>query len=373
MNNKLTNFITGSNKYAGKTIYFKSLLTEENKKLVDLLKDLNIEKLNMTSVGNSIASGYSVSDSIKPLLSRNESLYEMLENNNIKSELNIFARCQNNREDKSLSYMFNNTKKSELNKYNRSDYMKEDVEENITVEEVYKYFPIEVENDKGLDDIILEKEDNLANIIVSCCCTGSFLDNITRGGKILNKGFQEDLISIECVLKYIYYKNPYTQVYVSGIPNFLNISITNIVNNRIKSICDKYVNSTYVESVPAHLFYNKDNKIVVDLHHNENEYLNLNNNFISAINDNYLDNMLKTEMHLLFSSISSKNEVESPKLKNDSSIIEEKLNNLLLKYKPYYEKQEKSISDTTKNFIKNYKNNYHHNYFYNQKKTLLIY
>lgn len=60
---------------------------------------VKITNLRLISLGNSIASGYSMVRSTKPLLLRNESLEEVLQKENITLERHHFARAQNNNDE----------------------------------------------------------------------------------------------------------------------------------------------------------------------------------------------------------------------------------------------------------------------------------
>ena len=69
-----------------------------NTKLALLCKDNNITNLRLTSIGNSIASGYSWFRTTKPLLLRNNSLEKIMEAYDINLDLHQYARAQNNLE-----------------------------------------------------------------------------------------------------------------------------------------------------------------------------------------------------------------------------------------------------------------------------------
>ena len=49
-------------------------LYDYNTLFIDLMKNRGINKVNLTSIGNSIATGFSINDSLVPLLKRNEDL-----------------------------------------------------------------------------------------------------------------------------------------------------------------------------------------------------------------------------------------------------------------------------------------------------------
>ena len=286
---------------------------EKNNRLSLILKMNGISKLVMTSLGNSIASGYSMTRMIKPLLMRNETLEKMLLNQGIILERHSFARAQNNSDEHIYDWVMSNVKESDMNKRVRIDYNGGATSlptAEITEERINEYYPTKLEDDKGLIDIISESDENLANIVVYNGCTGSFLDNVTRGGKIrhmLTYGLKRDIKGLEATLKYIQGQNRTngnnTQVYLCGAPNWLGIHLTDILNRKLKKIAKEYANVTYVDSVPSKFFYKKikddsvtdanvaqqilSNIPLPDPHYDETEYLKFNNNIIEAINNNF--------------------------------------------------------------------------------------
>ena len=260
-------------------------LSVVNNRFIRFINESGIDCVNLTSVGNSIATGYSMNDMIKPLLLRNGDLIRKC---NFNLNLRSYARAQDNNDEHIFDWFINNIKQSEINKKVQYDFMNDNGldHKNIDDEKVMKYYPTEIKNDIGLRDLVSLKGDNLANIIVYNGVTGSFLDNLTRHGRMF-RGFGRDLVSLESSLKYIYLTNPYTQVYVCGIPNLLGINAVEVVNKEIRKICKMYNNCCYVKPVAQNLLYIKDGKKVLDVHYNREEYLNLNKSILEAIMHNY--------------------------------------------------------------------------------------
>lgn len=152
---------------------------------VSMLKNQQINKVNFTSLGNSIASGFSLSHKIKPLLKRNVLLENILKENKIECNMFNFCRPQDNNDEHILDWIINNRKISYINNLINIDLGNTDKSmKNIIISktDIQRYYPIYLENDIGLKDIIRIKEQKLANIIIYNGLTGSFLDNITRGG-----------------------------------------------------------------------------------------------------------------------------------------------------------------------------------------------
>lgn len=297
----------------------KKLIVEQqnlNNKLANMFSENGIKKFRLLSLGNSIGSGYSMVRTIKPLLLRNQTLEEVMSNNDIDIDIHHFSRAQNNSDEHIFDWIQSNITQSKFNESVRNDYSGSTTSmpsPGLDKSKIDEYYPINQNEEEGLKDIILKSDENLANIVVYNGCTGSFLDNVTRGGKITHKltyGVKRDIKGLEATLKYIQYNNRFngsnTQIYICGAPNWLGIHLTDILNNKLKQIAKQYANTTYVDSVPAKIFYKKLNadkvtdpneaqsilsKIpfpAVDMHYDETEYLKFNNNIIEAINDNFL-------------------------------------------------------------------------------------
>lgn len=325
-------------------------LYKVNSRFIKLMNDRGIKKVNLTSIGNSIATGFSLNDSLVPLLKRNEDLVNRA---SFDLKLRAYARAQDNSDGKIFHYLNSNITQAEINKYVRNDYLSETVgmfkglfkkrkkilevldgtrEKNkivglfkkalkinddsktLTKAEikklndellylddkisdiksvVEKYYPLEVQNDIGLNDLIKQDESELANIVVYNGFTGSFLDNWSRKGPFRHTGviklgtFKIDEKDMYASLKKIYDDNPNTQVYLCGMPNITGINLVDIENKKLKKLCKEFPNCVYVAPSPQHFLYSKDGKIFVDIHYNDEEYLDLNKNIMKAIVNNF--------------------------------------------------------------------------------------
>ena len=364
----LLKLITGSNKYANKELKESLKLESQNERFMEMLKSNGITTVNITSLGNSIATGYSVNSIIKPLLKRNETLENILESNSITLNEYSFARAQDNNDEHILDWILNNMKQSEINRRVHVDFGDNPNAMDrtcITDENVEKYYPLKPENDIGLGDLIMKNNKNEANIIVYNGATGSFLDNFTRKGRHLNfHGFYRDFKSMEAVLKTIYLKNPNTQVYVCGIPTFTRLNLTFYFNRIIKKICSNYPNCTYVAPSPQHMIYDKDGNLSIDIHYNENEYLRLNNNIMKSIVDNFERNRCLIDFDKSTKKISNTCQYDEPNMKDDEKYMLECISRLMSKHKRVIdEKMLKTIKDY-------YKEKYPYDYFYTPKKDV---
>lgn len=304
-----------------------------NEKLALLLNKNGIKNLYITSYGNSIATGYSMQRTIKPLLIRNSSINSIMNINGILLERHAFARAQNNNDDHLFEWLVSNIKESEINRMIRSDYSGGATSMPVAYldNSMLDYFyPLDFQEDKGLKDIIESKGIDLANIIIYNGCTGSFLDNVTRNGNIsqmLTYGINRDIRSLEAILKYIQssnrMNNTNTQIYICGAPNFLGLNISSLINNKLKKVVKQYANAFYVEPVKSKFFYRNiaTGKLGVDIHYDEGEYDRLNNNILEAILNNYEINKVMIDSDREFYKLSSRIEFEGNGLLRQDELI----------------------------------------------------
>lgn len=267
-------------------------LDENNYKLANLLTSLKIKKINLINCGNSIASGYSINSFTKPLLLRNENIENIVGGKGIILKRYNFSRPEDNNDEHIYSWLINDIPLNTISRLNRFDIVQMNAI-GIDDKQVDEYYPLN-------DETTLKKllnEDDSSNIIVYNGATGSFLDNITRGGKhFLTYGIKRDCTSIESFLKYIQEinreQNKNIQVYLCGAPKLLGLSDT-FINPKLKKISQNYANVTYVENFPKKFLYRlEEGKITPDLHYDDVEYLILNYMIIKEINDNYLINKI---------------------------------------------------------------------------------
>lgn len=270
-----------------------------NRRLAAFFHEHHIKHFRLISLGNSIASGYSIVRETKPLLLRNNTLPTIMKEHDIELDIHHFARAQNNNDEHVLEWIESNIKESEIHKMNQNDYSNNSTSmrtTGLTEEKIKEYYPTEIENDVGLKDILTDQESNLANIVIYNGATGSFLDGITRGGNLFQQfthGIKRDISSMEATLKIIQTNNrknlSNTQVYICGAPNFLGLNISEVINSKLKSLADHYANVIYVEPVKSKLFYDSLNGTgkEIDIHYDEEEYQAFNNKMIESIQKNY--------------------------------------------------------------------------------------
>jgi len=252
------------------------------------LQALNVKRLNLISCGNSIAAGFSMSSFTKPLLLRNENIEKIIRGKGIEFKRYHFSRSEDNNDEHIYSWLINDVPLDIINRLNRFDISNMN-EIGVDDKKANEYYPL---YDKATLKQILVHE-NSSSIIIYNGATGSFLDNITRGGKhFFTYGIKRDCISIEAFLRYIQEmnreQNKNIQIYLCGAPQILGLS--NIfINSKLKKLSENYANVVYVESIPKKLIYRRDDgKIIPDLHYDESEYLSFNNQIIRAINENFV-------------------------------------------------------------------------------------
>ena len=332
-----------------------------NKVIIDKQKELNMEvasmlknsdssitNLRLISLGNSIASGYSMVRTIKPLLLRNDSIESIMKEYDIELERYHFARAQNNNDEHIFEWLASNVTENEMHEMNRRDYSlaaSSMVTHELTPEQIEKYYPYNETDNKGLRDLALDNNLNTANIIIYNGCTGSFLDAATRNGKLtqqLMSGVNRDTVGLESVLKYIQTNNrtnqANTQVYVCGAPNFLGLGISELINKKLRKIVKNYANVSYVEPVKSKFFYRpleeateefelgflqnflKNHMYQVDIHYDEEEYLNFNNNIMEKIKENYEINNSMISIDRQMYELNHSLEVKYPELIGDEAV-----------------------------------------------------
>ncbi len=262
--------------------------------LVKMLKDNEKTKLILTALGNSISTGFSFCDENKPFLDRNELLEAICEEYDIDLYKYKFARSENNSDQNTLNYILNNYTEKEMNEMNRRDYEKYILGGNelLSKEKIEEYYGEDKASDVQIQDILFNTEDDAANIVVYNGLTGSFLDNVTRGGMHkLTNGIKKDLSHVEAILSLIHNSNreneSNTQVYLCGAPRVLNTSVQDIFMNKyLRRIIERYPHTTYVDNVKRHFIYKGKSK--VDLHYDKNEYLKLTHVLLKSITKNYI-------------------------------------------------------------------------------------
>ena len=290
-----------------------SQLRKTNEELISELSNLGIRKIQISSIGNSIATGFSAMSTNRPLLSRNESLPEIAKDNGIKLDTYQFSRFENNSDEHTLNSLLSNKKESAFNAESRCDYKN----------------PEDVQEDRGMADVLLDAQDGLANFVIANVGTGAFLDNWTRGGHhLFTNGIAKDRAYIESFLGIIQFNNRQnyanTQVYLCGAPRILNTPLTDIfINSPLKTIAKRYANVIYVPSISRKVLY--QNSIMPfsfpDTHYDEEEYIRLLNKIGQLMTSSFNLTSSLIEIDRLFSNRSREIEMTERKIDTRDEIL----------------------------------------------------
>lgn len=257
------------------------------------LKQFGISKLRLTCYGNSIASGYSEIYPTIPLLFRNTTLQRDMKYCEITLESFHFARARSNNEDHTFTWLLNNITQSEIYRMNRQDY-ENNTMKNIpfTEEQLDQYFPLFPKHNRGLQDIIKESNETLANIVIYHGATGSVIDNFTRKGRHKNLfPAQKDIQGLDAILRTIQNFNRQgseTQVYLCGIPNPMGSNVFGLVNHQLGNLAKKYANVVYIPPLLEQFVHLKNGMIQMDIHYSDIEYQKLNLKLMKSLCEHYL-------------------------------------------------------------------------------------
>lgn len=268
-----------------------------NKKLADKFMKLGITHFRLTSLGNSLALGLSLVRGNQLLLYRNLSLSDVMDEASITLERHHFACVRGNSEADIYSFLVNNVKESSVLEMNSRNYTNIfdsslyhlDNRENMPPY-FFSYF------DRGLRDLVLESAEGLANIIVYQGCTNSLTKAFFDKKKMVTTFLSEkrvDFDYLSSILDYFQMMNRIngssTQIYLCGVPDVLGLHFSEIINASLKSLSKRYANVCYVSPVCSKLFYldRVSNRIKMDVHYDEEEYLKLNYHIIASIYENY--------------------------------------------------------------------------------------
>ena len=271
-----------------------------------ILYNLNKGELSLTSLGNSISCGFSFSDINLPLLDRNPYFSEMSKKYGIDLSKHKFARSENNSDEHIFDWIINNVSEGYIDLLNRRDYENYSLKNNSLIEPSEINIIYDVKSKDKIQDVLSKSNKGLANIVIYNGLTGSFLDNVTRGGKhVLTGGIKKDLSYVESILGYIQNNNrennSNTQVYMCGVPRIMNTSLSNIfMNKRLVNVLKRYANVTYVKNFSRKPFYKVGNIYLPDPHYNSDEYRKLLYMAMDSMIENFKlrDKLIKTDRDL---------------------------------------------------------------------------
>ena len=365
-------------------------LSEANSLFIELMNRLGIKKVNLTSIGNSIATGFSFNDSLIPLLKRNSDLVDRAD---FDLKLRAYARAEDNCDSNIFEWLEGNFTQSQINELVRFDYqnkygmfrglyelLDDKNQENVKYAKkkihiidkiVEKYYPDKVEDDIGLNDLVKQNESGLANIFIYNGYTGGFLDKVTRNGlpNVL-RGFVRDKDALKASLRKIFTSNPHAQVYLCGMPNITGLNITYIKNRDLIEICREFPNCVYVAPVTQNFVYKtKEGKFSIDIHYNDEEYLNFNANIMNAIVNNYVPTKILIEFDIYMRNLSDQFR------KMDTGLGEDKIQQIFrTKADEYFDeihlKNKLSVRQLEK-IRAYYKEEYPHRFYYSPREYVV--
>ena len=298
----------------------KEKLEKTNKELIKFMKDYPKKSLLLTSIGNSISDGFSMSEPGRMLLDRNLGLIELGKKNGIIVKKYHLSRSENNNSLTVANWIRNNCTEQDSYNWNKEDYRRNIRNGNtlLTEEEIERY--LSNGSNEQIQDVILKSKVDAANIVILNLGTGSFLEILTRHGSLtipnIFNSLQRDIRGISQILELIQNNNRdrslHTQVYLCGAPRIMNTIITDLIMNpAIKKIGNEYANVTYVPSFPRQAFYKTPSgTILPDPHYNHAEYYHFLNNIERHIINSYLVRDLMIELDNTLYKLSNENDVK---------------------------------------------------------------
>ena len=274
----------------------KEKLDRVNEELIKYFKDYPKKSISLTAIGNSISDGLSLSEPGLPLLKRNLELIDIGRLYEIDINIYQLSRRESNNSFLVLDWIRKNDTEADSNRWNQIDYLR-NARPILSENELNRLFS--GGSLKGIKEILFDSNKDNANIVIINLGTGSFLDIITRHGKITQifDSIDRDIVGIWSILELIQSNNrsvgSNTQVYLCGAPRIFNTLISDItMNPKMRRLATNYANVTYVPSFPKQPFYRTKDGIITDLHYNEAEYYHL----LSLINESIIDNYLKRDL-----------------------------------------------------------------------------
>lgn len=296
---------------------------EQNKvlssRVAKLFENIDGNKpLNISSMGNSISSGYSKCDEMIPLLARTSLYKEGYQDVNFYS----YARVRRNEERNVLNWYDVNIEHMEINNLLIADILaKEEQYARFGERELGEYQKFAKRTNLGMQDYVqLDK-----NIIIYNGLSGSFTDTLRKGNihdkaKLLSC-FKKDYEDLKALLKQFYRDNPHVQVYVCGLPDFMEWGITSLYDKYIRLAVASVPNAIYVPGSSRNFLCRLENQKELDIHYNQVEYLMLLNRVFESIIKNYIKIAFKTDVLSELKEYSQAVEMVCTTSKGESEIV----------------------------------------------------
>lgn len=296
-------------------------LEQVNEELVRFMRDYPKETLILSSIGHSIADGFSAAEPGKLLLNRNLGLIDYGKRNGLNVKTFHLARWENNNSLSVANWIRANLSEKETDAWNRVDYRRAKFfgKTLMTEDQIREYFS--GGTNRKVQDVIFapDPKNNKANIVILNLGTGSFLDIVTRHGSLtipnLLNSVDRDIFGISAILEIIQESNrknkTNTQVYLCGAPRIANTVLADVfINPKIKKVGKQYANVTYVPSFPRQAFYKlPSGNILPDPHYNQAEYYHFLAEVENKIIDNYLVKDLLIDLDRVLFQLSEENDI----------------------------------------------------------------
>ena len=268
-------------------------LCKKTDDLFQTLTDLKLQGLLLTTLGNSISTGFSFNDINGPLLDRDKFLEISAKIWGIDLEKHKFSRSENNSDQHVFDWIINNISEDELDRMNKRDYLRYLKHGNELLKESQIKTMYDESSKSKIQDVLFNQDDSKANIVIYNGATGSFLDNWTRKGiHLLTGRIKKDISYIDAILGIIQNNNrktnSKTQVYLCGAPKIVVPGVTNtFINRKLKQVQNRYANTSYVPNFNRKPFYNVNGLPIPDPHYSKKEYIKLIYLILDSIIKNY--------------------------------------------------------------------------------------
>lgn len=336
--------------------------TKEEEKLCErvmqLFSDCKTDSINMGSVGNSIASGYSKCDEMIPFFARSHILQH---EDNIS--FYTYARVRRNEEINVLNWYSSNLIHRDINMLLMSDI--------LVKKEKYAGF-----NDRQKD--LYERMANTTNIgfrdyihlsnniMIYSGLSGTLTDILRKGDsadrkKLLNC-FRSDFEYLKMFLIQAWLDNPRLQIYVCGLPDVMGMGLINMFDKYMKKAVRLVPNAVYVKGATRNYFSMLEGQKEIDYHYSKPEYLQLICNVWESILNNYI--MLNYKNDILYELMKYNKQVEfedttskgdSMKIKQLITKCAEKYMDILVKYNIDEQKIKRGIWEFyNKNYLQHF-------------------
>lgn len=295
--------------------------------LSKMLQQTGIKHINFVVIGNSLASGYSMSEEIAPFFDQFRFIKQELLENGITSNIYNWAIPHDNSNEKILQILQENTSLEKIKRIQAyhlrfpysidnsdpigfDDVVKYKTEGVLPLGEISKktydrYFKIQ-EGDENIKILDTLSDNNPEVLVIPIIMgnTGELCDTLSRGGNLrfLKENESLENRNLYDILQKIIEVNSSIMILVGQIPHFylnkLPVShiITGPMNRKIKDITDSMPGVYLTGAINFNLIHknaaNKPNNTILDVHGDALQYIKMTNKFMETINANYLGNRL---------------------------------------------------------------------------------